>query len=176
MVVRRPQGRRRPRPARRRGRDRQRDRPERRREDDAVQPHHGRVSSRPAATSSSTGASITGLEPHQITRRGIARTFQTLRLFLNMSVRENVMAAAYGHTKAGVFRSMLRTPGHAPRGAGDPRARREAARVLRRSADGVSLGPARLQPLVRKPASTRDRPGDRDEPDGCSSSTSPLPG
>jgi branched-chain amino acid transport system ATP-binding protein len=57
------------------------------------------------------GESITGLEPHQITRRGIARTFQTLRLFLNMSVRENVMAAAYGHTKAGVFRSMLRTPG-----------------------------------------------------------------
>jgi len=57
------------------------------------------------------GGSIVGLEPHQITRRGIARTFQTLRLFLNMSVRENVMAAAYGHTKAGVFRSMLRTPG-----------------------------------------------------------------
>ena len=41
----------------------------------------------------------------------IARTFQTLRLFLNMSVRENVMAAAYGRTKAGVLRSMLRTPG-----------------------------------------------------------------
>jgi branched-chain amino acid transport system ATP-binding protein len=57
------------------------------------------------------GESIKGLEPHQITRRGIARTFQTLRLFLNMSVRENVMAAAYCHTKAGVFRSMLRTPG-----------------------------------------------------------------
>ena len=57
------------------------------------------------------GSSLVGLEPHQITRRGIARTFQTLRLFLNMSVRENVMAAAYGHTKAGVFRSMLRTPG-----------------------------------------------------------------
>jgi branched-chain amino acid transport system ATP-binding protein len=57
------------------------------------------------------GSSIKGLEPHQITRRGIARTFQTLRLFLNMTVRENVMAAAYGHTKAGVFRSMLRTPG-----------------------------------------------------------------
>jgi branched-chain amino acid transport system ATP-binding protein len=57
------------------------------------------------------GRSIVGLEPHQITKRGIARTFQTLRLFLNMSVRENVMAAAYGHTKAGVFRAMLRTPG-----------------------------------------------------------------
>jgi ABC-type branched-subunit amino acid transport system ATPase component len=57
------------------------------------------------------GRSIKGLDPHKITQRGIARTFQTLRLFLNMTVRENVMAAAYGHTKAGVFRSMLRTPG-----------------------------------------------------------------
>ena len=54
------------------------------------------------------GASIVGLEPHQISRRGISRTFQTLRLFLNMSVKENVMAAAYGHTRAGIFRSMLR--------------------------------------------------------------------
>ena len=57
------------------------------------------------------GESIMGLDPHKITRRGIARTFQTLRLFLNMTVLENVMAAAYGHTHAGVFRSMLRTPG-----------------------------------------------------------------
>jgi branched-chain amino acid transport system ATP-binding protein len=56
------------------------------------------------------GESIKGLAPHRITRRGIARTFQTLRLFLNMTVRENVMAAAYGHTRAGPFRSMLRTP------------------------------------------------------------------
>ena len=57
------------------------------------------------------GRSIVGLQPHQISVRGISRTFQTLRLFLNMSVKENVMAAAYGHTKAGIFRSMLRTPG-----------------------------------------------------------------
>jgi ABC-type branched-subunit amino acid transport system ATPase component len=57
------------------------------------------------------GTSLRGLEPHQITQLGVARTFQTLRLFLNMSVRENVMAAAYGRTKAGVLRSMLRTPG-----------------------------------------------------------------
>ena len=55
--------------------------------------------------------SILGLEPHQIARRGIARTFQTLRLFLNMTVKENVMAAAYGHTRAGVVRSVLRTRG-----------------------------------------------------------------
>ena len=67
------------------------------------EPTHGEISFE--------GRSIVGLEPHQITKRGIARTFQTLRLFLNMSVRENVMAAAYGHTKAGAFRAMVRTPG-----------------------------------------------------------------
>jgi branched-chain amino acid transport system ATP-binding protein len=57
------------------------------------------------------GQSLIGLPPHKITRRGVARTFQTLRLFLNMTVKENVMAAAYGHTRAGVLRSVLRTPG-----------------------------------------------------------------
>ena len=58
-----------------------------------------------------SGESLLGLSPHRITRRGVARTFQTLRLFLNLTVKENVMAAAYGHTRAGVVRSMLRTPG-----------------------------------------------------------------
>jgi ABC-type branched-subunit amino acid transport system ATPase component len=57
------------------------------------------------------GASIVGLDPHKITGRGIARTFQTLRLFLNMTVKENVMAAAFPHTRAGMLRSVLRTPG-----------------------------------------------------------------
>jgi ABC-type branched-subunit amino acid transport system ATPase component len=57
------------------------------------------------------GTSLVGLAPHSITRLGVARTFQTLRLFLNMTVKENVMAAAYGRTRAGVLRSMLRTPG-----------------------------------------------------------------
>jgi ABC-type branched-subunit amino acid transport system ATPase component len=57
------------------------------------------------------GESLLGLPPNQITRRGVARTFQTLRLFLNMTVKENVMAAAYGHTRAGIVRSVLRTPG-----------------------------------------------------------------
>jgi ABC-type branched-subunit amino acid transport system ATPase component len=57
------------------------------------------------------GESIVGLPPHVIARSGIARTFQTLRLFLNMTVKENVMTAAFGHTGAGVLRSVLRTPG-----------------------------------------------------------------
>ena len=57
------------------------------------------------------GESLLGLLPHKITQRGVARTFQTLRLFLNMTVKENVMAAAYGHTRAGLLRSLVRTPG-----------------------------------------------------------------
>jgi ABC-type branched-subunit amino acid transport system ATPase component len=65
------------------------------------------------------GKSLVGLAPHKITKRGIARTFQTLRLFLNMSVKENVMAATYGHTHSSLFESILRLP----------RARREEREV-----------------------------------------------
>ena len=53
--------------------------------------------------------SLAGLRPHQITKLGIGRTFQTLRLFLNMTVIENVMAAAYSHTHAGLLQIILRT-------------------------------------------------------------------
>jgi ABC-type branched-subunit amino acid transport system ATPase component len=56
------------------------------------------------------GRNIAGMSPDRINRLGIARTFQTLRLFLNMSVKENVMAVQYGRTRAGPFRSMLRSP------------------------------------------------------------------
>jgi ABC-type branched-subunit amino acid transport system ATPase component len=56
------------------------------------------------------GASIVGFSPEQIANLGIARTFQTLRIFLNMTVRENVMAATYGATKTRLWQSVLRTP------------------------------------------------------------------
>jgi branched-chain amino acid transport system ATP-binding protein len=79
--------------------------------------------------------SLLGLEPHQINRLGIARTFQTLRLFLNMSVRENVMAAAYGRSKAGVVRSMLRTPGM----------RREEQEIRRQAEEHLSFFGERLK-------------------------------
>jgi branched-chain amino acid transport system ATP-binding protein len=65
--------------------------------------------------------SIVGLAPHQVANRGIARTFQTLRLFLNMTVKENVIAVQYGRTKATVLESILRLP----------RARREEREVHR---------------------------------------------
>jgi branched-chain amino acid transport system ATP-binding protein len=60
------------------------------------------------------GKSLVGLAPHIITKRGVARTFQTLRLFLNMSVKENVMSAAFGRTRATILESILQLP-HARR-------------------------------------------------------------
>lgn len=56
------------------------------------------------------GRSIVGLEPHEIAARGVSRTFQTLRLFLNMSVIENVMAAAFPQTSASLPAIVFRTP------------------------------------------------------------------
>jgi len=56
------------------------------------------------------GQSIIGLTPNQITKRGIARTFQSLRLFLNMSVIENVMSAAYSHMNSNLLDIVFRTP------------------------------------------------------------------
>jgi len=53
---------------------------------------------------------VSGLSPHTITTRGIARTSQTLRLFLNMTVLENVMVAAYGHTRSTIVEAMLQLP------------------------------------------------------------------
>jgi len=56
------------------------------------------------------GQSLLGLQPHQITARGIARTFQTLRLFTNMTVLENVMVAQHPRGRVGTVGTMLRLP------------------------------------------------------------------
>lgn len=58
------------------------------------------------------GRQLAGLEIHQITRLGIARTFQNLRLFLNMSIIENVMSAAYSRTSSNWLQIIARTPGY----------------------------------------------------------------
>jgi branched-chain amino acid transport system ATP-binding protein len=80
------------------------------------------------------GRNLVGVAPHKITALGIARTFQTLRLFLNMTVKENVMAAEYGQTKVGVLRSMVRTPG----------ARREEKEIHRVAEEKLSFFGDRL--------------------------------
>jgi len=54
---------------------------------------------------------LTGLPTHRIVAFGIARTFQTIRLFQNLSVLENVLSGRHCRMGAGSLRAMLRTPG-----------------------------------------------------------------
>jgi branched-chain amino acid transport system ATP-binding protein len=57
------------------------------------------------------GQDVTGKPPHAITERGIGRTFQNIRLFQNMTARENVMVGMHSRLKGGIVKSVLRTPG-----------------------------------------------------------------
>jgi branched-chain amino acid transport system ATP-binding protein len=54
---------------------------------------------------------ISGLPPHKVTALGMARTFQNIRLFHNMTALENVMVAMHSHIRGGILRSIFRTPG-----------------------------------------------------------------
>ena len=51
---------------------------------------------------------INGLKPNVINKKGLARTFQNIRLFSNMSVLENVMIGRHNSLKAGIFRAIIR--------------------------------------------------------------------
>jgi branched-chain amino acid transport system ATP-binding protein len=57
------------------------------------------------------GAPLNVKAPHEVAARGIARTFQNIRLFANMTALENVMVGRHVRTKAGVIGAVLRTPG-----------------------------------------------------------------
>ena len=56
------------------------------------------------------GAPLAGLKPFEITSRGIARTFQNIRLFGSLSVFDNVRVAFHLHLKQGVLPSLARGP------------------------------------------------------------------
>ena len=81
------------------------------------------------------GHSIVGLDPHRINNLGIARTFQNLRLFLNMTVKENVLATMYGRNRAGIAAGAL----------GLPRARREERAMHQRAEELLAFFGTRLQ-------------------------------
>jgi branched-chain amino acid transport system ATP-binding protein len=61
-----------------------------------------------AGTFHFAGRDITGLRPHEVAAAGIARTFQNIRLFANLSALENVMIGRHVRTKAGVLGAVLR--------------------------------------------------------------------
>lgn len=73
------------------------------------------------------GDDITGLRPHRIAARGIARTFQNIRLFGNLSAVENVMIAQHVHTRSGVIAGVFGLP---PAPAEDRATRRKALELL----------------------------------------------
>ncbi|HEY4621051.1 MAG TPA: ABC transporter ATP-binding protein [Gaiellaceae bacterium] len=56
------------------------------------------------------GERITGLPPHKVTKLGMARTFQNIRLFHNMTAVENVQVAMHSRLKGGIWASIVRTP------------------------------------------------------------------
>jgi branched-chain amino acid transport system ATP-binding protein len=57
------------------------------------------------------GENVTGKPPHAITERGIGRTFQNIRLFQNMTARENVLVGMHARLSGGILRSIFRPPG-----------------------------------------------------------------
>jgi branched-chain amino acid transport system ATP-binding protein len=71
------------------------------------------------------GKRINGFSPDRITKLGIARTFQNLRLFSNMTARENVLVGRHCRTREGVLSSVIR----------GPRFRREERESFQRAAE-----------------------------------------
>jgi ABC-type branched-subunit amino acid transport system ATPase component len=57
------------------------------------------------------GEDLAGKKPHQIIEKGVARTFQNIRLFSNMTCLENVMAGQHCRSREGTWSSILQTPG-----------------------------------------------------------------
>ncbi len=54
------------------------------------------------------GSALAGLKAHQVAAAGIGRTFQNIRLFVNLSALENVMIGRHARTRAGVVGAVLR--------------------------------------------------------------------
>jgi len=73
------------------------------------------------------GHNITGLRPHRIAKLGIARTFQNIRLFGQLSALQNVMIARHVHTKSGMLAGVFGLP---PAPAEERDTRRSAIELL----------------------------------------------
>lgn len=85
------------------------------------------------------GKDVTGLKPHRIVEKGIARTFQNLRLFSNMTVLENVLVATHTRTTTGPVGAVLRLS----------RVRQEEARARSHAIEVLSIFGNRLMPRLQ---------------------------
>ena len=84
------------------------------------------------------GVELLGLQPYQVLEQGVARTFQNIRLFPNLTVLENVLIGQHARLKSGPFASVLHTPGN----------RAEEKRALQWVADIIAMFGNRLTPRV----------------------------
>lgn len=110
------------------------------------------------------GKNIAGLKPDRVERQGISRTFQTLRLFANMTVLENVLVGFHSRLRSNLFGDIVKPPWVAKR---EREAVEEAKSILRllsprlasrqefRSAD-LAYADRRLLELARAMASKPD--------------------
>ncbi|MBV9814034.1 MAG: ABC transporter ATP-binding protein, partial [Acetobacteraceae bacterium] len=90
------------------------------------------------------GETMSGLAPHTIVERGIARTFQNLRLFANMTVSDNVLVGTHARTATGALGAVLRPPG----------VRREEEAARKRALGVLAIFGNRLLPRVTHLART----------------------
>jgi branched-chain amino acid transport system ATP-binding protein len=90
------------------------------------------------------GEEIAGQRSGRITRRGIARTFQNIRLFGDMTVLDNVKVAFHCRQEAGVAAAVLRTPTHAAEEARVDKEGRELLKIFK--LDGLADEKARNLP------------------------------
>jgi len=99
------------------------------------------------------GESVAGLRPDVVHDKGISRTFQSLRLFTNMSVMENVLVGMHSLTSGGLIASMLRLPNVRR----EERAMREKAREILDMFPGRFSGPRQSQPAYTLSYANRRR-------------------
>jgi len=85
------------------------------------------------------GEDVTGLKPHRIVEMGIARTFQNLRLFANMTLMENALVGAHTRTSTGAIGAVLRLP----------RVKREEAASRSRALEILGIFGNRLMPRLQ---------------------------
>jgi branched-chain amino acid transport system permease protein len=89
------------------------------------------------------GAEITGLPPHAVLRRGMARTFQNIRLFPHLTVLQNVLVGEHAHLTTGPWGAVFRPP----------RSRVEERRAREAAAEIVGMFGNRLLPRLDQPVS-----------------------
>jgi branched-chain amino acid transport system permease protein len=87
------------------------------------------------------GAEISGLPSHEIVQRGVARTFQNIRLFNNLSVLENLLVGEHTRLRAGALGAIFRPP----------RVREEERRAVESALEVLGLFGNRLIPRLDHP-------------------------